>query len=444
MHSGVAAAPGELDRPPLRIGARPPAGLPAATPAWTANGEISVGPAGLFLAPEVQRRMLRHEAFHRLHQRTAPVSDAAEARAGAERLATRAESGFAGGLFVPATPAPALLAFPPQTHAPWDQVYLGHTHVIGEVIEGGVVARILLSYKDVGITSANDPQAYHCGKHPSKPAAALATRMRKAAKLAADLNGKTPAGFTLKTAVIAISSGANSAFRVAGGKGVIVLKQEEPWEGTIAHEGSHGIFSFHLGEGTKAGPDPFAKGIAELFLELAKTTPVSMPAGPFDSKHPPPLKDDGKTTTKPAGLVMAMDVLWAGKGSSPGHPWDSADEFFASAFGAFHHDRPLFEKIVKHYGAADPKLPALGKRLLALLGTVGNQTAVAALAPPANARAADAELKRVQPTPPVGVTDAATAQLLDPGTLPGPATIACPGAKPPPAASTKTPAPANP
>jgi 4-carboxymuconolactone decarboxylase len=46
---------------------------------------------------------------------------------------------------------------------------------------------------------------------------------------------------------------------------VLVVKQEEPWEGTIAHEGAHGIFAFHLGEHlTPAVRDPLAKGIAEL------------------------------------------------------------------------------------------------------------------------------------------------------------------------------------
>jgi hypothetical protein len=434
-----------MEQPPLRLSARPPATLPAATPAWTKDGEINLGPAGLFLPPEEQRRMLRHEAFHRLHQRIAPVSDEAEARDEAERLAANAEGGFgAGSLLAPMLPAPALLAFPPQPYAPWNQVWIGDTHIIGEVTEGGVAARILLSYKDIGITRAPDPpQTYHCGKHDPAPIPALVARMRKAAKLAAELNNKIPTTFPLRTAVIAISKGANSAFREAGGKGVIVVKQEEPWEGTIAHEGSHGIFAFHLGEGVKQGsPDPFAKGIAELFIELTNTTAVSMPTRGFDPKRPPPLKDDGKTTTKPAGIVMVMDTLWAGKGTSPGHPWDTADELFSSAFGAFQHNRPLFMKIVAHYGKADAKIPPLAQKLFDLLAKVGDPKALAALKAPANTAAIDAELKRIKPTQPIGaLADANSELLVNPSKLLGPATISCPAAKPPRKGAVKKAAP---
>ena len=226
--------------------------------------------------------MLRHEAFHRLHQRIAGVSEAANARTEAERLAANAESGFSFPF--PLAPVPALLAFPPQPHAPWDQVWIGGGQIIGEVTEGGVAARIILSYTDIGIIIAPESQTYHCGKHDPAPIPTLAPRMRKAAKQAAALNSKIPEkNYPLKTAVIAISPGANSAFREAGGKGVLVVKQEESWEGIIAHEGSHGIFSFHLGEQVKLGaPDALAKGFAELFLELKNTAAVSIPTGIFD------------------------------------------------------------------------------------------------------------------------------------------------------------------
>ena len=440
VHSGIAAAPGELEHPPFRVSARVPAALPAATPAWSSDGEISLGPAGLFLPPRLQRPMLRHEAFHRLHQRIAPVGDTTDARLGAERLAAGAEGGrgFAS-LPVAMPPAPALLAFPPQTYAPWDQVWIGDNEIIGEVVQGGVSARIRLTYKDIGITTAPESQTYHCGKHDPKPIPALVARMRKAARLAAALNDKiTDKSYALRTSVIAISTGANSAFRVVGGKGVLVVKQEDSWEGTIAHEGSHGIFAFHLGDRVKGGsPDLLARGIAELFLELKNTTPVSIPTAPFGPKHLPPLKDDGKTTTQPAGLVMVTDTLWAGGG---GHPWDNADEFFASAHGAF-QQRALFDKIVRHYGKADAKIPPLAKRLAALLASVGDPKAVAGLKPPADAKAVDAELQRIQPTPEITAgLDAAVDLLLDPTTLRGPKTISCPGAR----SSTPAPAAAKP
>ncbi|HEX6747540.1 MAG TPA: hypothetical protein VF092_09655 [Longimicrobium sp.] len=428
MHPSIAADHAELEQPPVRISARVPDSLPAATPAWTRNGEITLGPAGLFLPPREQRRMVRHEAFHRLHQRIAPVSDAPDARLRAERLATRAET---GATILPITlpPAPALLAFPPQAHAPWDRVWIGDNEIIGEVTEGGVAARIRLTYSDIGITTAPESQTYHCGKHDPAPIPALVKRMRGAAKQAAALNAKIPLGtYALKTSVIAISKGANSSFRVFGGQGVLVIKEEDSWEGTIAHEGSHGIFSFHMGDRIKGGaPDLLAQGVAELFLELEQTTPVSMPTAPFDAKHLPPLKDDGITVTKPAGLLMVMDTLWAGGG---GHPWENADEFFASAYGMY-QQKSLFDRIVAHYGKADAKIPPLAKKLSALLAKVGDPKALAGLKAPANTKAVDAELKRIQPTP--GITaglDFFVDLLLDPTRLRGPTTISCPGAKP--------------
>ena len=95
------------------------------------------------------------------------------------------------------------------------------------------------------------------------------------AVLAADLNRRTPSTFPLRTAVVAISKGANSAFRQSGGKGVIVVKEEEPWEDIIAHEGSHGIFALHRGDPhTPLVPDRMAMLISEVFLELSNTTPT--------------------------------------------------------------------------------------------------------------------------------------------------------------------------
>ena len=66
-----------------------------------------------------------------------------------------------------------------------------------------------------------------------------------------------------------------------------------------------------------------------------------------------------------------------------GHPWDTVDEFFASAHGAY-QQKPLFEKIVAHYGKADKKIPPLAKKLFALLAKVGDPKALAALKTPAN------------------------------------------------------------
>ena len=95
---------------------------------------------------------------------------------------------------------------------------------------------------------------------------------------------------------------------------------------------------------------------------------------------------------------MVMDELWTGDG---GHPWDTVDEFFASAHGAY-QQKPLFEKIVAHYGKADKKIPPLAKKLFALLAKVGDPKALVAIKTPADTIAIDAELQRIPPTPAVG------------------------------------------
>ena len=134
---------------------------------------------------------------------------------------------------------------------------------------------------------------------------------------------------------------------------------------------------------------------------------------------------------------MVMDELWTGRG---GHPWDTVDEFFASAHGAF-QQKPLFEKIVAHYGKADKKIPPLAKKLFELLAKVGDPKALADLKTPADTKAIDAELKGIQPTP--AVTNAITDLLVNPDTLPGPSTIVCP-AKPSKKRATTKKQPASP
>jgi hypothetical protein len=176
-------------------------------------------------------------------------------------------------------------------------------------------------------------------------------------------------------------------------------------ENTIAHETSHGILDFHIAyhDSRKRTPSNLALQVADLYVELGKTTQVPTPSKLFDERFPPPLKSSGASALKPAGHLIVYDTLWSGSG---GHPWDNVDEFFASAYAAYVQQLPRLEKIIKHYSKIDPKLEQLGKRLIDLLGQVHDPRTYQALSRPSNAQKAEAEIARIEP--PRKVTDDAT------------------------------------
>lgn len=456
--------PGELERSPFRLGPRAPAGLPSNTPVWTHNGEIHFGPTGLFLGSDIRRRMLRHEGIHRLHQRRGWIGDGPGARDTAEQLASRSELSAQAGFQLPESPAPSLLAFAPQNYEPWNQVFIGNAGIIGEIEDSGVRVRIFFSYKEIGITKSPESQTYHCAPtHEPKPIPETVTRMHKLARQAAGLNAKILQSSARKITLVVLDRDANSSFRVndtkgtGDGQGVLIVNSKDSWEDVVAHEASHAIFAGDLGEPDPAGkPDVFAKKIAELFVELKETAQVSIPTRPF-GEFLPPLRVDASGTAEPAGLVMVLDTLWADRKALPGgHPWDTPDEFFASAFGMF-QNRALFDRIVNHYAKADAKISALAGQLSNLLSMVGNAPALKTLGAPVptfitNLRAkfipqilldwqkqeekrissaADTALKTVKPTPKISEgVPGIVSQLVDPDNLLiGPPDIICP-AKP--------------
>ena len=58
---------------------------------------------------------------------------------------------------------------------------------------------------------------------------------------------------------------------------------------------------------------------------------------------------------------MVLDTLW---GTPGGHPWDSADEFLASALAGFIQQPERLRLIIAHYQAADERIGPLAKELL--------------------------------------------------------------------------------
>jgi hypothetical protein len=401
------------------------------------------------MTPGERWRMLRHEAIHRLQQLHTSQEETAAARAGAERLAQQGEE---PGRWLPSAyvlrPVPALLAYPPQKYAPFTQVWIGDDPVdpglIGEVVQSQVTVRAFSRYKDFGISSKQMKayQAYACGTHQTAAITALVKKMKEVADATADANAKLPAGVAQRIALVAVA-GSNSRYRIHQGKGLLVLDQKSFEDGTfadtIAHEGTHAIFEFHAtAGGGKAGarvPDPLALRVADLFARLAATTLVPGPTGKFDPKAPPPVKG----AAQPAGHVMVSDTLWSGTG---GHPWENADEFFASAYGGFLRAPELLKASIAFYTKVDARIAPLASELLDLLSKVGKPKELGALKPPPKPAAAEQELARVKPAAePVAGLDIALDQLLDPSTMRGPDQIICPTASAPAGAAPPAPPP---
>jgi hypothetical protein len=372
--------------------------------------------------------MLRHEAVHRLQQLHTSREETASARADAERLAHQGEE--PGRWLRKADllrPVPALLTYPPKKYAPWTQVWIGYAGLVGEVVESQVTVRVFKTYEKLGVSSERTSEhvAYACGTHQTATITAQVERMKEVAAQTAKLNAKLPAGVAQRIAMVVVFGDPSSAgYRTHQGKGLMVLDEESFEKGTfadtIAHEGAHAIFEFHAtaggGKAAARVPAPLALRVADLFARLASTTLVPEPTGKFDPKAPPPVKDGAQ----PAGHIMVSDTLWAGTG---GHPWQNADEFFASAYGGFLRAPALLKASIAFYAKVDARIAPLASELLELLGKVGKPKELGALKRPPKPAAAEQELARVSPPPELR---SGGQWLLDPSTMPGPDRIYCP------------------
>lgn len=414
---------------PSRLDSR----LSAQTPAWSDNGEIYVGAAGLLMPPRERHQMLRHEMIHAFHQRLAVVSNHAESQRHAEALAVRGEhhnDGLAIADFL--KPVPGLLAYPPQTYSPWSKVWIGHAGLLGEVVEAGVTVRIFMNYDDLGLKKSPRYQAYECDKHDLPPIADVVKKMKKAAQIAAEMNKNLPTTATSqRVALIAIyGDNSDSAYRSAGGQGLIVLGRDEfdagTFESTVTHESSHAIFEFHSVAGSAdvsaRVPDPLALRIADLYVQLSATKPVPEPKAKFDKKSPPPLTVDAGADAHAAGIIMVMDTLWSGSG---GHPWHGVDEFFASAYAGFLLQRELLADIIKFYEKHDPAIKPLATELLSLLATVDKPKNYGEVKEPKKPKAAQEKLGAISEPTVFTKEHRAAGWFIDPSRMPAPDKINC-------------------
>jgi hypothetical protein len=280
-------------------------------------------------------------------------------------------------------------------------------------------------------------------KRPSLPdALTLAKRMRDLGSQAASQNRRIPqSAVAQRIGLVAVTGTSGDAgFRLAKGEGLIVVPETDvfapvtagratllgPRRGrtTLAHEAAHAIFEYHQVAGdadrSKRVPDALALQIADLYVQLGKTTPVEGPSKKFDPSKPPSTRR--VSGGQPSGYMMVDDTLWAGSG---GHPQSDVSEFFASAYGAFVTSRALLEKLIAHYASADPKIAPLGKRLLSLLRVAASQKAVASIKAPRDTTSATAALAPSGAPPDFSAKGGEIGYLIDPSTLPSPSTIAC-------------------
>jgi hypothetical protein len=425
-----------------RVSDRPHPRLPAGTPAWAQDGEIVLGPPAALLSPQERADVVHHETIHVLQQRAAPVEETSMARERAERLADRPR----GSVPSPAelrAPVPRLLAAPVKGKAAtgFTRLFAGEGKIIGEVVDG-VTVRAELSYRDLGIEAPVDPksefgtatmtdlQFLSCGNRSFPRLKAVGDAIRAVAKRVAAVNGAIPAGSPWRVDLALIVNEA-SRLHFADGKALLVISHtdfERAGPETAAHEAAHAVFESHSHPDPKhpdaLAPDAFALRLADLFLRLARTPPVSLPSAPF-GKRKPPLKGGDGGPEQPAGLVMVTDSLWSGGAGTEGHPWDGPDEFFASAFGAFVSEPKLLAQMIDHYAPLDASIKSGGAELLKLLAAVKDPKAAQAVKPPAAAQQKDATDAIRRRESPASTIKERLGAILHPETLP-PESVTCP------------------
>lgn len=449
LTSGGSALPSQVNRLPSSLPVAPPSlqntppgWLPPDTPAWAEHGRIGLGPAFFQAGHMTQADILRHEYVHALHQRSAALDNSASARRDAEALASATHLAPRQAINAP---APAILAFPPQKHKPWDKVYIGNSTIIGELTHGDLVLRIKMDYSefkvedifkynkdlDMDLIETNRATVYHCGKHPNINLVDKVKKLRGVLSKVEQLNNKIPAKSTFKINYVFVAANVSERFRTANNKGVLFLSSNTLDTSIVdaaAHEASHGIFEHHATAGdadpAKRVPDNLALQVADIFVKLRNTKAAAVPQTKFDPKSPPPYESTD-STSQPAGIIPIHDTVWSGEG---GHPWSNIDEFFASAFAAFTQDPKLLDKIIDHYNKHDPSIRPLYTQLFNLFKSVGNAKSLASVAAPSDKTAAETMIGRTSAPP--DYTDPAKRlisdqDLFDPTLLPGPDKIFC-------------------
>jgi len=150
-----------------------------------------------------------------------------------------------------------------------------------------------------------------------------------------------------------------SRFTSYQGKPVVALDRSEHVDAPSAtHEMGHAVFadlrSQITGDDTS---NDAALVITDIFLKLANTKLMKTKTA------------SGDELELPAGLLMVDPSQWS-PGSASEHPWQDADEFFASALKAYVLNPKGLEKAIAKAKKRDSTIGPLAKELLAVLKDV--------------------------------------------------------------------------
>lgn len=138
-------------------------------------------------------------------------------------------------------------------------------------------------------------------------------------------------------------------FSLYEGKSILMLSPKDATGGVATHEAGHAVFHALRAE---HGQD-VALRVTDVYRRLANTKPK-----------------DGR----PAGLLIFDPSQWS-KTIPSEHPWDDADEMFASALRAYHTDRPALMKTIARFDKIDPAAGRAARDLVAILDELHGRNA---------------------------------------------------------------------
>jgi hypothetical protein len=201
----------------------------------------------------------------------------------------------------------------------------------------------------------------------------------------------------------------STRFALWGGRPALMIDPKNADSETVAHEMGHAVLDA-LGHQAAAGGGAGAAAadlrirIADVFARLSATKPAT------------------KDIAFGVGVMMVDPPSWAPK-LAPEHPYQDADEFFASAKAAYQIDAKALQASIARATKIDPAVAAPAKDLMALLDAMFGKgsTAPAGKLPTERQAAAEKELGRFKSTGDVEtstVTSWLLNLLINPGARP--------------------------
>jgi hypothetical protein len=274
--------------------------------------------------------------------------------------------------------------------------------------------------------SFNDSTAFEISASGIRILVSVATKQAAAAKSVAAAIG---ARIAADNAVIAdparrvttcIITPAATRFAYWGTTPVLLVDPADADVATVAHEMGHAVMdSLVHADDTKAGGGDGSGGPAG---RSAGPGPASVPARVADLYLRLQATRAADDSSAPAGLQMVDPSEWS-PGAKGEHPWENADEFFASAKAAYQVNPKGLARSIAKATKVDPAVGPLAKELLALLDTLFGKGKAATDAVPADRyKAAAAEVARFKSTSHIEDSVALyplLGWLIDPATRPG-------------------------